>query len=132
MEQPSQAVVLAIAHAVSDASDLLGHEVPSFDGSGRDARRVEAEDFLLPARDGGGEAGELGNVRFGDIGVEADQPPVSSLQCQREVALPKSSLPKTAAPTSPVGSPSVSAHKSLSRWWSLNRSQPRVISRRVR
>ena len=42
---------------MTDPPDLLGDEVLGFDGSGRDAGHMEAEDLLLPVRDGGGVPG---------------------------------------------------------------------------
>ena len=61
MEQESEPVVLEIPHPVRDVTDLLGDEVLGFDRTRRDAGHVEVEDLGLPVRDGGGEAGELGD-----------------------------------------------------------------------
>jgi len=78
--------MVEIAHPVADSAELLGDEVLGLDRAGRDARRVEAQDFVLPRREGLGEAGELGDVGLGDMGVEADETPVGLTQCRGGVA----------------------------------------------
>jgi hypothetical protein len=86
VEQKPQAIVLEVAHAMSDPADLLSDQVLGFDSSGRDVRRMQAWHLLLPARDAPRKAGELYDVGFSRLGVEPYKPPVGLSRCQCEVA----------------------------------------------
>jgi hypothetical protein len=80
VEQEPEAIVLEVAEAVADALDLLHEQVHGLGGSVGEAGAVPAQDLVLPAAHGGGEAAEFVDFGSAALGVEAVEPPAGLAQ----------------------------------------------------
>ncbi len=104
VQEQAQPVVVEVAEAVSDALDLLDHEVDGFGGSVADAGVVEGGEKLVPPGvEDAGQASELGDMGVGAAGCRGRGPRSSPSPTTPRTPSPPA-LP-SARPDRPAGRP---------------------------